>query len=52
METLACLYYEVRSRFYKVSVDDYCDACFEVDLMARSLGYTLNDLAKILVIKD
>ena len=44
---LACLYYEVRSRFYSLPIDTYCDAMSEVGNMAHACNLNLNDLAKI-----
>lgn len=44
---LACLYYEVRSRFYSLPLDTYCDAMTEVGNMARACNHNMNDLAKI-----
>jgi len=49
LEILACLYYEVHSRFYKMTENDYCDAMHEVSVIADSLGYTINDLAKVVI---
>lgn len=47
--TLACLFYEVHSRFYRLEMDEYYDAMTEVANIASSLGYTLNDLAKVAI---
>jgi hypothetical protein len=44
---LACLYYEVHSRFYRLDEDTYFDAMDEVGIMAHACGYSINDLAKI-----
>lgn len=45
---LACLFYEVRSRFKKMDMGDYCDACREVSIIADRFGYNINDLAQAL----
>jgi hypothetical protein len=45
MLELACIYYEVHSRFYPSDV--YYEAMDELGEMAVAMGYTLNDLAKI-----
>jgi hypothetical protein len=47
MMELACLYYEVHSRFYRLSLETYEEAMAEVNEMAKALGHTLNDLAKL-----
>lgn len=48
MLELACLYVEVRHRFFSsTSLNTYCEAMREVGVMAAAMGYTLNDVAKI-----
>jgi len=47
MLELACLYYEVHCRFFTSSLETYNEAMVEVNSMAKALGYTMNDLAKI-----
>ena len=47
MIELACLYYEVHCRFFTSSLETYNEAMVEVNSMAKALGYTMNDLAKI-----
>jgi hypothetical protein len=47
MLELACLYYEVHCRSYSCSLETYWEAMAEVNSMAKALGYTMNDLAKI-----
>jgi len=42
---LACLYYEVHSRFYSLPLDAYEDAMDEISRMAGNLNCNLNDLA-------
>lgn len=49
---LACLYYEVHNRFYDMDTVDYVKAMSEIAVLAHMLGYTLNDLAKIVVCKQ
>jgi len=44
---LACLYYAVRSRFYEIPLETYCDAMNEIGNMAHSCKLNMNDLAKI-----
>ena len=44
---LACLYYEVHSRFYMLSLEAYEDAMDEISRMASNLNTNLNNLAKI-----
>jgi len=46
---LACLLYEIHKYFYTLSTDQYSEAKQELNDMAYLNGYTLNDLAKILV---
>ncbi len=45
--TLSYLYYEVHSRFYKTDPVVYFNAMAEVSIIAYSIGYSLNDLAKV-----
>jgi hypothetical protein len=47
MLELACLFFEVRQRFYSTSTERYCEAMEEVGKMAEAMGYTMNDLARI-----
>ena len=44
---LACLYYEVHSRFHSLPIDTYCDAMDEISRMASKLSHNMNDLAKV-----
>jgi hypothetical protein len=47
MLELACLYYEVHRRFFTSPLATYNEAMGEVNSMAKALGYTINDLARI-----
>ena len=47
LEELACLYYEVHSRFYELSQEKYSASMSEVGRLAHAAGYTINDLAQI-----
>jgi len=44
---LACLFYDIHSCFYNVDVDIYCAAMNEFSKISNSLGYNVNDIAKI-----
>jgi len=47
MLELACLFCEVRQRFYQTPIGRYREAMFEIGKMAEAMGYTMNDLARI-----
>jgi len=47
---LTCLFYEARNN--KLSVEQQMDACSEICRLAWVAGFTANDMAKILLIKD
>jgi hypothetical protein len=47
MIELACLFCEVRQRFYQTPIRRYREAMHEIGEMAEALGYTMNDLARI-----
>ena len=49
MIELAALYYEVRSRFYNTDIDTYFSSCHELNIIAKTLGYTSNDIVKVLI---
>lgn len=51
MLDLALLLWAVRLDYDmgRLGVDDYCEACGEVGRMAFSMGYSHNDLARLLV---
>lgn len=48
--SLACLYYEVKKGFYRLDSTEYCNAMGEISCMARSLGFTLNDIAQVVIV--
>jgi len=47
---LTCLFYE--ARYNKLDIEGYMDACSEVCRLAWLAGFTANDMAKILIIRD
>ena len=46
---LACLYYHARNN--SLNFDEGVDACVEVCRLAWLLGYSVNDMAKLLVME-
>ena len=46
---LACLYYEVRSRFYSLPLETYCDAMTEVGNMANACELPTNEFVGFLI---
>jgi hypothetical protein len=44
---LACLFVEVRQKFFEMPVEDYTTAMSEIGRLAKSAGYTINQVARL-----
>ena len=50
-DLLIDLFYSFRSHFYNLDTNDYFDAMSELNDLTKQLGYTLNDLAKAIIVE-
>jgi hypothetical protein len=50
-EQLEDLFYQVRSRFYIITTEDYCNAISELSRLSTLLGFSCNEIVKNIIVR-